>query len=117
MTQLVLSAKLHRKPFGIVGTVVYAHHPWQAMIRTVTTTTPEKLRLQPMNSKRIEEQANRIENLDSRSGAGTTGISSVYALGMSIAVVLSWSRNASILWCILHGLFSWGYVIYFAVTR
>jgi hypothetical protein len=36
---------------------------------------------------------------------------------MAIAVVLSWARNASILWAILHGVFSWGYVIYWAVTR
>jgi hypothetical protein len=36
---------------------------------------------------------------------------------MAIAVVLSWSRNASILWCILHGGLSWLYVIDFALTR
>ena len=46
-----------------------------------------------------------------------TGSVSIYALGMAIAVTLSWARNASILWCVLHGIFSWGYVIYFAVTR
>ena len=40
-----------------------------------------------------------------------------YAFGMALAITLSWSRNASILWCILHGALSWGYVIYFAVTR
>lgn len=44
-------------------------------------------------------------------------LSLTYALGMSIAVVLSWSRNASILWSALHGLFSWAYVLYFALTR
>jgi hypothetical protein len=38
-------------------------------------------------------------------------------LGAVIAVVLSWHRNKSILWAILHGMFSWLYVIYFAVTR
>ncbi len=45
------------------------------------------------------------------------GISLSYALGMAIAVVLSWSRNAAITYCIFHGLLSWGYVIYFALTR
>ena len=45
------------------------------------------------------------------------GIGFGVALGMSIAVVLSWSRNASILWAILHGFLNWFYVIYFAVTR
>ena len=38
-------------------------------------------------------------------------------LGTTIAVVCSWQRNRSILWAILAGIFSWFYVIYFAVTR
>ncbi|MGO1584706.1 MAG: hypothetical protein ACTHXJ_01870 [Mesonia sp.] len=38
-------------------------------------------------------------------------------LGSVIAVVTSWERNKSILWAILHGIFSWFYVIYFALTR
>ncbi|HPA47365.1 MAG TPA: hypothetical protein PLG59_20275 [bacterium] len=42
-----------------------------------------------------------------------TGIS----LGAAIAVVLSWHRNKSILLAIVHGILSWLYVIYFALTR
>jgi hypothetical protein len=38
-------------------------------------------------------------------------------LGAVIAVVCSWTRNRPILWAILHGIFSWFYVIYFAMTR
>lgn len=38
-------------------------------------------------------------------------------LGSVIAVVASWDRNRSILWAILHGIFSWFYVIYYACTR
>lgn len=38
-------------------------------------------------------------------------------LGSIIAVVTSWSRNQSVGWAILHGLFSWLYVIYFVLTR
>lgn len=37
--------------------------------------------------------------------------------GSVLAIVLSWERNKSILLAILHGLFSWLYVLYFAVTR
>ncbi len=36
-------------------------------------------------------------------------------LGSMIAVVLSYSINQSILWAILHGIFGWFYVIYFAI--
>lgn len=38
-------------------------------------------------------------------------------LGTVIAVILSWSRNHSILWAIIHGILNWLYVIYFAITR
>jgi hypothetical protein len=38
-------------------------------------------------------------------------------LGAALAVVCSWQRNRSILWAILAGIFSWFYVIYFALTR
>jgi hypothetical protein len=38
-------------------------------------------------------------------------------LGSVLAVVCSWQRNRSILWAVLAGIFSWFYVIYFAVTR
>lgn len=38
-------------------------------------------------------------------------------LGAVIAVVTSWSRNNSIFWAIIHGILSWIYVIYFALTR
>ena len=35
-------------------------------------------------------------------------------LGGAIAVTISWSLNHSIGWCILHGIFGWFYVIYYA---
>ena len=40
-----------------------------------------------------------------------TGLST----GSALAMVLSFSANDSILWAILHGIFSWIYVIYFAI--
>ncbi len=53
------------------------------------------------------------------SGSNTTRevVNRGVGLGSVIAVVASWSRNSSILWAILHGLLSWIYVIYFAITR
>lgn len=40
-----------------------------------------------------------------------------YLLGLVLAVVISWSLNHAIGWASLHGILSWGYVIYYAVTR
>ena len=39
------------------------------------------------------------------------------SFGSALAIVISWSVNHSILWAIVHGLFSWFYVLYFALTR
>jgi hypothetical protein len=44
-------------------------------------------------------------------------IQSGVSLGAVLAVTCSWQRNRSILWAILAGIFSWFYVIYFALTR
>ena len=52
--------------------------------------------------------------IDSSSGqAVKAGIS----FGSALAMVISWSANKSILWAIVHGLISWIYVIYYAVTK
>ncbi len=47
----------------------------------------------------------------------TNQVEAGVGLGTVIAVTCSWARNRSILWAILHGFFSWLYVIYFAMTR
>jgi hypothetical protein len=37
--------------------------------------------------------------------------------GSVLAMIASWSINHSFLWAILHGILSWFYVIYFALTH
>ena len=39
------------------------------------------------------------------------------SFGSALAIAISWSVHKSILWAILHGIFSWFYVIYFVLTR
>ncbi len=39
------------------------------------------------------------------------------SFGSALAIAISWTTHKSILWAILHGFFSWFYVIYFALTR
>ena len=56
----------------------------------------------------IAQIANQTTAVVSQTGIG---------LGSAIAVVCSWHRNRSILWAILAGIFSWLYVIYFALSR
>ncbi|HZL29275.1 MAG TPA: hypothetical protein VFC39_22305 [Acidobacteriaceae bacterium] len=71
--------------------------------------------------ERLEDLSERIEQLEATAQESASdrrhGIGLAYALGMAIAVTLSWARNASLSWCILHGFLSWVYVIYFAATR
>ncbi len=38
-------------------------------------------------------------------------------LGTALAIAISWSQHKSILWAIVHGILSWFYVAYYAVTR
>lgn len=54
---------------------------------------------------------------ESSSEFRTSAISSGIGLGTVLAVVTSWERNKSVLLAILHGIFSWFYVLYFVLTR
>jgi len=44
--------------------------------------------------------------------AANTGIGAFTAIGMAIAVQISWGLNHSILWALWHGALGWLYVIY-----
>jgi len=44
-------------------------------------------------------------------------VSQGISFGSALAIAISWSTHQSILWAILHGFFSWFYVLYFALTR
>ena len=68
----------------------------------------------------IEELRQRLDELENRADGGGSDVAAAivpYILGSCLAMILSWSRNGSILYCIGHGLASWIYVIYFAFTR
>ncbi len=39
------------------------------------------------------------------------------SFGSALAITISWSLHHSILWAIVHGFFSWLYVIYYALSR
>ena len=58
-------------------------------------------------------RSNNNKNMSAKSSTVSSGI----GLGSAIAVTISWSLHKSILWAILHGIFSWFYVIYYAYTR
>lgn len=45
--------------------------------------------------------------------AATAGVS----FGSVLAIAISWSTHNSILWAIIHGIFGWLYVLYYAITR
>lgn len=57
--------------------------------------------------------ARRNQTLAAKTEAARAGI----GFGSALAIAISWSVNKSILWAIAHGLLSWFYVIYYAITR
>lgn len=50
-------------------------------------------------------------------GVKNTAIRNGIGLGSVLAIVVSWERNKSVLLAVLHGIFSWLYVLYFVLTR
>lgn len=48
---------------------------------------------------------------------GTEVAKSGISFGSALAIAISWHQHQSILWAILHGVFSWFYVIYYAIAR
>ena len=57
--------------------------------------------------------AEHVYTSSTRTQVARAGVS----FGSALAIAISWSINKSILWAILHGIFSWFYVIYYALTR
>lgn len=49
--------------------------------------------------------------MSNNSSATRSGI----GVGSCLAAVISWSLNKSIIWAIIHGIFGWLYVIYYAI--
>ena len=39
------------------------------------------------------------------------------SFGSALAIVISWSINHSVFWAIVHGIFSWFYVVYYLIVR
>ncbi|MEX2180908.1 MAG: hypothetical protein WD771_02620 [Gemmatimonadaceae bacterium] len=39
------------------------------------------------------------------------------SFGSALAIAISWSVNHSVLWAIVHGIFSWFYVVYYLIVR
>ena len=44
-------------------------------------------------------------------------VSSGITFGSALAITISWSINKSVFWAIVHGIFSWLYVIYYLIVR
>ncbi len=44
-------------------------------------------------------------------------VKSGVGFGSALAIAISFTTHQSVLWAIIHGIFSWFYVIYFLFTR
>ena len=59
----------------------------------------------------------RLKRKERRNKMSDTVATAGIGIGCALAIAISWSVNESILWSILHGIFSWFYVIYYAIVR
>ena len=48
---------------------------------------------------------------------GGNVVSTGIGFGSALAITISWSLHKSLLWAVIHGIFGWFYVIYYALTR
>ncbi len=46
-----------------------------------------------------------------------TVVKSGIGFGSALAIVISYTAHKSVLWAVIHGIFSWLYVGYFLLTR
>jgi predicted RecA/RadA family phage recombinase len=46
-----------------------------------------------------------------------SAIKSGVGFGSALAIAISYTTHQSVLWAIIHGIFSWIYVVYFVLTR
>ncbi|WP_373487260.1 hypothetical protein [Blastomonas sp.] len=44
-------------------------------------------------------------------------VTSGIGFGSALAIAISYNAHESVLWAIIHGFFSWFYVVYFVVMR
>lgn len=59
---------------------------------------------------------NRLDRSEPTSSTTTaTGVG--MGFGTALAITISWSENHSIVWAVIHGIFSWFYVIYYAAQH
>ena len=76
-------------------------------------------------AERIKPERMRPEDYapgESPMARGTTYVrkeivSKGVGFGSALAIAISFTTHESVLWGIIHGFFSWFYVIYFLITR
>ena len=74
-------------------------------------------------SKKSSDVDIKISNLDkiikadkkNKKYCKTKSCGHFWIFGSALAMILSYTQNSSILWAILHGIFSWFYVLYRAM--
>jgi hypothetical protein len=64
-----------------------------------------------------ERQAIRISREEGSMNYSIEGAKYGISFGTALAIAISYTTNHSILWAIIHGFFSWLYVIYFALFK
>ena len=55
--------------------------------------------------------------MNGRNNMGVEVVRQGISMGAALAIAISWSKNASVLWAIVHGFLSWLYVVYHVLVR
>jgi len=63
--------------------------------------------------ERQQQQPPRVSFVTRSTNYAKAGV----GFGSALAITISWSVNHSITWAVIHGFFSWAYVLYFAFVK
>lgn len=69
---------------------------------------PERMRPEDYGGSRMSRGVTYVRKEFVKTGVG---------FGSALAIAISFTTHKSIIWAMIHGFFSWLYVLYFALTR
>ncbi len=76
---------------------------------------PENPEQYEMMLYKIQEMEHKVQEAEQKSTAKNSSVNVGVTFGSALAMVISYVTWKSVGWAMLHGMFGWGYVIYYLI--
>ena len=64
---------------------------------------------------KVQELEHRVQDAENKRAAKNSSVNVGVTFGSALAMIISYMTWKSVGWAILHGVFGWGYVIYYLI--